>query len=337
MNSGHVAIVFGVLSLTSVGVVGCATHSARPSSNQSPSNQVATAPATTSNAGRGKQTNTTNTAVSSSHAGATTNTSPSRNHAGATTPTNTATSSPPADVSSGSQPKPSSRFPTIVSAAMQQFPANVLQSAKAPTVLPTSASDSSQMYYRTWDTTSGSILNYSVQLSSPHYRLATFMGSIYSGIPAGNSVWLPNGVPQNAQTTNETVDLVTGIVGHGQTFVAPKDSAKEVSSASISWTEGRWHIEVSRTQGTRMPIAEANTIASYLHSHFMPVPETKGSIFVNVYPGENSEGQPVGTAVDETIKWQEGTHVYEVDTYSHTKNPIETGLAMAISMKPYTG
>ncbi len=192
------------------------------------------------------------------------------------------------------------------------------------------------MYYRTWQTMTGPILSYSVMFSSASNRLAAFMGSTYSGISAGNAVRLPNGVPQDGQTTNSTVALSDGIVAKEVTFIAPKDSAKEVSSASLFWQEGRWQIEVSRTQSTEVPVAEANQVAAYLHSRFMPVPQSKGSIFVNVFPGENANGQVSGTSVNETVKWQEGSHVYEVDTYSHAKNPIQTGLAMAISMKPYS-
>ena len=44
----------------------------------------------------------------------------------------------------------------------------------------------------------------------------------------------------------------------------------------------------------------------------------------------------MGHSTSEYVTWQEGQHVYEVDTYSHAKNPIQTGLAMAISMKPYS-
>lgn len=219
---------------------------------------------------------------------------------------------------------------------MNQFPAKVLNGAKAPVVLPQADSGGSQMYYRTWQTMTGPILNYSVMFSSASNRLAAFMGSTYSGMSAGNAVWLPNGVPQDGQTTNSTVALSDGIVAKEVTFLAPKDSAKEVSSASLFWQEGRWQIEVSRTQTTEVPVAEANQVAAYLHSHFMPVPQSKGSIFVNVFPGENANGQVSGASVNETVKWQEGSHVYEVDTYSHAYNPIQTGLAMAISMQPYS-
>jgi hypothetical protein len=317
MNAARVAIVVGILSLTGIGVVGCTTERPPSSPNTSHSNQTATNPSASASGGSANGSGVTNTATSNNSS------------------SNTGAGSAPANNKTNSSSAPA-QFPAIVTTAMQQFPSNLLPSAQAPTLLPTPISGSSQLHYRTWDTASGSILNYSVQFSSSHYRVATFMGSTYSGMSAGNAVTLPHALPANAHTVQQTVNLSAGIAAQGQTFVAAKDNAKEVSSATIRWTEGRWQIEVSQ-EGTQMPITEANLVASYLHSHFMPVPQSKGTIFVNVYPGENAQGQLVGTAVDETIKWQEGTHVYEIDTYSHAKSPIQTGLAMTISMKPYSG
>lgn len=247
----------------------------------------------------------------------------------------TSTGDSSASITSTSQETQSvSPFPTIVNMAMKQFPANVLNHPEAPTVLPISDSGSNEMYYRTSITTAP-ILSYQVILSSPHNLLAAFSGSTYSGIPSGDAINLPDGIPTNGHVTSSRVHLSDGIVAKEQIFVVPGPSAQETSSNNLTWNEGRWQIEVSNTQGTKVPMAEANAVASYLHTHFMPIPQTKGAIFVGVAPGENAQGQLSGTSVTETITWQEGSHVYEVDTYSPVKNPIQTGLAMAISMEPY--
>ncbi|MCI0184801.1 hypothetical protein [Sulfoacidibacillus ferrooxidans] len=316
----NLGIGIAVLTLTTIGVTGCATNGSQQpvGGPTSPSNQTVT--------------KTTNSTISNStnNAPATVTANTTQNTVGTGNSTNSV------KILSNQPNSSAHQFPNIVSMAMQHFPANVLSRPEVPTILATPTSGSNQLFYRTWDTTTGSILNYSVQFSSPHNQLATFMGSTFSGISAGDSVWLPNGMPNNAKVTTSSVDLTSGIVAKEQTFVAPKNSAKEVSSNSLTWSEGRWKIEVARTESTQVPTAEADAVASFLHSHFMPVPQTKGTIYVNVYPGETAQGHLSGTSVSETIKWQEGQHVYEIDTYSHCKNPIRTGLAMAMSMKPYS-
>lgn len=200
-----------------------------------------------------------------------------------------------------------------------------MNSPEAPTLLPTANTGSNQLYYRTSGITSGSILSYDVILSSPTYRLAAFSGSTYSGVSDNNAVVLPSS-PQT-QITNSNVQLSSGIVAKEETTGSAK---------ALVWNEGRWEIEVTSNVGTQAPISDADVVASYLHSHFMPVPQSKGTILVNVTPGENAQGQQVGTDTTATITWQEGEHVYQVNTYSHAKSPIQTGLAMTISMKPYT-
>ena len=336
----RLGIGISIFTLTAMGLAGCATKGSPQlagGGGPSPVNQTANgttgsvaqtssrAANAASNGVSGAAGGATNTASSNSVSslnGTQNSASAGNSSAGATTTVHP---------SNGLAPQ----FPSIVNMAMAHFPSSVLVAPEAPTVLPQAKSGSRQLYYRTWDTTTGPILNYNVQFSSPSQRLATFSGSTFTGISAGSSVWLPYAAPTNGQTTHSTVKLSDGIVASEQTFIAPKNSAKEVSAASLKWSEGRWQIEVSQTQSTQVPLAQADAVAAYLHSHFMPVPQSKGSIFVNVYPGMNAQGQATGSSVSETIKWQEGQHVYEVDTYSQVQNPIQTGLAMAISMKPY--
>lgn len=311
-------IGISVLALTTVGVAGCATkESQQPIGGTTPpSNQTAT--------------NTTNSTVSNNP-----NNTPSIVTATSQNTASTENSSVHTATSASQSNSPASQFPNVINMAMKHFPSKVLNSPESPTVLPTSSSGSNQLFYRTWYTTTGPILNYSVQFSSPHNRLATFSGSTYTGMSADGAVRFTRNLPQDGHISKSSVHLTSGIVAKEVTFVAPAHSAKEVSSASLSWSEGRWHILVVNNQTTHVPTNQANEVAAYLHTHFMPVPNSKGTILVTSYPGENANGEPTGQSTSEYVTWQEGQHVYEVDTYSHAKNPIETGLSMAISMRPY--
>ncbi len=316
----RLGIGLSVLALTTVGVAGCATKGSQEpvGGTTPPLNQTST--------------NATNSSISNS-----TNNTPIR-AVGSTTQNTTSKGNSSVSVTTSTNQSNSfvSQFPIIVNMAMKHFPSNVLNSQEAPTVIPTSGSGSNQLYYRTWDTTTGPILNYSVQFSSPHNRLATFSGSTYTGMSANGAVRFTRYLPQNGRIPNSYVHLSSGIVAKEVTFVAPAPSATEVSSASLSWSEGRWQIHVVNTQTTQVPTNQANEVAAYLHTHFMPVPNSKGTILVTSYPSENTNGQATGQSTSEYVTWQEGAHVYEVDTYSHAMNPIQTGLAMAISMKSYT-
>jgi hypothetical protein len=307
-----------VLVLTTVGVAGCATQGSRqPVGGTTPSsNRVAT--------------NVTNSVISNS-----TNNTPTTVTATSQNTASTENSSVNTATSASQSNFPASQFPNVINMAMKHFPSKVLNSPESPTVLPTSSSGSNQLFYRTWDTTTGPILNYSVQYSSPHNRLATFSGSTYTGMSADGAVRLNLNLPQDGHISESSVHLTSGIVAKEVTFVAPAHSAMEVSSASLSWSEGRWQILVVNSQTTQVPTNQANEVAAYLHTYFMPVPNSKGTILVTSYPGENVNGEPTGQSTGEYVTWQEGQHVYEVDTYSHAKNPIQTGLSMAISMRPY--
>lgn len=315
----RLGISLSVFALTTVGVAGCATQgSEQPVGGTTPPANLSKAHTTI-----GSISNSTNNPPATVIANRSQNTASTRKQ------TASVTTSPNQSISSILQ------FPNIVNMAMKHFPANVLISPEAPTVLPISGSGSNQLYYRTWDTTTGPILNYNVQFSSPHYRLATFSGSTYMGMSADGAVRFTRYLPQDGHISKSSVHLSSGIVAKEVTFVAPTHSAKEVSSASVSWIEGRWQILVVNNQTTQVPTNQANEVAAYLHSHFMPIPNSKGTILVTSYPGENANGQATGQNTSEYVTWQEGTHVYEMDTYSHAKNPIQTGLAMAISMKSY--
>lgn len=101
-------------------------------------------------------------------------------------------------------------------------------------------------------------------------------------------------------------------------------------SAVLTWQEGRWRIAVvSQVSGHATPMAEADAVAGYLHTHFLPVPQSEGAISVVL------SGTPSATVLQTNVTWQEGTRVYSTVTLGTGAEPrARAALAMAVSMQP---
>ncbi|ADG05158.1 hypothetical protein Btus_0388 [Kyrpidia tusciae DSM 2912] len=223
-----------------------------------------------------------------------------------------------------SQPSQGASFPPIVRMAMAEFPGSILQTAFAPTVVPTPRDGSNALFYETSENThpimgvQGFISNYNVQINSRTKKLGTFFGARYDTAAHANGAILTELGNQPLQGTHSTLDL-----GHGITA----DLTAATSSATIEWKEGRWQIRVTRQDAAVVPVATAQTVVAYLEKHFMPVPKEFGAIRVTLQ----------GDRPDTLVVWQEGDRVHQVGTTVDANNPVETALAMAISMRPYAG
>lgn len=219
------------------------------------------------------------------------------------------------------------QIPSLMKNAMKQFPSNILSMAKVPTFIPESNSPSSPLTYRTWDFTTGPILSYNVLLSDAGNQVATFIGSKYqSNTFASGAVWLPGNLTTEGKLSSFTVDLNHKLHVQAKVFHLSGASANENTFGELIWNNQPWEIEVTNNQSTQLPIQEANSLIKDLQTTILPHPINKGTIYIDIEPGNQ---------VSMYIKWQDGSRVYEVDTYSDCKNPIQTGLKMAKSMTDY--
>ena len=98
--------------------------------------------------------------------------------------------------------------------------------------------------------------------------------------------------------------------------------------AVLTWQEGRWRIAVAdQVKGSMSPAATADAVASYLHTHFLPVPQSAGAISVVL------SGTVSATAVQTNVTWQESTRVYSTVTLGTGSQPrVRAALVMAVSM-----
>ena len=219
------------------------------------------------------------------------------------------------------------QIPSLIKNAMKRFPSNILTMAKVPTFIPESNSPSPPLTYRTWDFTSGPILSYNVLLSDSGNQVATFIGTKYqSNTFASGAVQLPENLTTEGKLSSFTVDLNHRLHVQAKVFHLFGASANENAFGELIWNDQKWGIEVTNNQSTQLPIQEANSLIKDLQTIVLPHPINKGTVFIDIEPGNQ---------VSMYIKWQEGSRVYEVDTYSDCKNPIQSGLKMAKSMTDY--
>ena len=229
-------------------------------------------------------------------------------------------------------------FPPVVQMAMGNVDATLRSTGFAPTVNPWDVNGSNQVFYRTWQTLQGPVRNYSVQFSSSIHRLGGFSVSTYDSTNAAAQAFVgQSGLPYSLPGTSTPVQLSTGLAGQVHVFQAQGRNVKQVSSTAVTWQEGRWQIIVSENGDITVPMDTVNQVVSYLSQHFMPVPQSEGAIVVNLQSGVTSSGQPDLNQLNLQmyVTWQEGNRLLQVQTYTHCKNPVDTALAMAISMRPY--
>ena len=332
----------GIAVVTTLAVSGCATNhpatASSPPSTAAATNQATTNPSTTSQPASNQAT-TTNTAgagtPSTNNNNTATGSTTTGSSAGSTTSvtTNVATSQPSpasnnaAGSASGAQSGSASQsaFPTIINMAMKNFPANVLQGAEAPTVVPMPASGSNELFYKTADSTTrimshpGSLSSYSVTLSSPTHQIADFSGHRYD-TSAHASQTMSYALMSTPLSGKRSTTFV-GTNHHKAILAVDKNSSTSV----ISWAEGNWTIAVKNDSSTSAPTSAANQVANYLDAHFMPIPHNMGSIVV--------ETGTSGTVA--VVTWQENNLLFETDANRYAKDPISTALEMAISMRSY--
>lgn len=93
-----------------------------------------------------------------------------------------------------------------------------------------------------------------------------------------------------------------------------------LGSLHLKWTEGRWTILTNLASSNAMP--QAKQMVSYLHTHMLPIPQSKGVITVT--QSYNSSSPTIYTKT--TIAWQVGTKVYEIQKTGDPVSALKTAV-----------
>jgi len=312
-SSKRMIVGIGAVIASTLMVIGCSTNSSGISSGNATTSADNSVTNSTSSTSSNLVSNTNST---SGDSGIGNQASGSSNSVSTGTTENTTQSSTTVRTQS------TSSFPTIVNMAMNYFSVKVLTGAEAPTEVPQAASGSNQLFYKIAQSTTpimgypGFESSYTVTLSSPYHQIANFSGVRYE-----SSTHASDALTSSLGSSPNTGSQSTVYVGGGN-HKADLTTDATSSSSTIRWSEGRWTIQVTTTS---TPSSLANQIANYLDAHFIPVPQNKGFIFASDH----------GSTETVMVTWQENNEIYGVLTNNHTKQPVDTALGMAISMRKY--
>ncbi|MCF8564568.1 hypothetical protein LLE49_07395 [Alicyclobacillus tolerans] len=109
---------------------------------------------------------------------------------------------------------------------------------------------------------------------------------------------------------SQTVNLGDGITS--------KEDAG-LGHQGYQWQEGNWTVEVLYYTGNTGAKQIAENVVSYLHTHMLPAPNTKGVIIVSSTDPNSTTFKP-----NTTIAWQEGTNVYELQQAGDPIKALQT-------------
>ncbi|GMA63379.1 hypothetical protein NZD89_26405 [Alicyclobacillus fastidiosus] len=302
MHLSHKWMMGAAIALTSVAALtGCASHSTTPTSAQ---NAVA--------AGAANPTNNTVDNTTNNTANAVTATNTTTGNAIGSNSTVTQTSNP--------------AFPTIVNQSMIRFGHDVLDGAEAPTKLPTAATGAGKVFYTTSQSTQPSAgepayssMN-AVTLKSSNQTLASWTNRHFTSSSQASQGFKILAGPTMSSSQNTPI-VLTG--NHAA------NEGHSGGSTSIQWTEGKWNIQVTNENTLAAATPLADDVAKFLDQNSMPVPHDDATIHVT----SSSDG----SSVNVDVIWQEDDNLYQLTTTQASANPINTALAMAISMEPYAG
>lgn len=249
-----------------------------------------------------------------------------------------ATTNPPAPSSKGpSLPSAASQashtpFPKIVRQAMRSVPMGLVQTPEAPTRIPYDQSGPTRSVRSTLFR--GPVPGYTIRLSAAHHPLASFGAMQYgSAHHAADAARLnpyaqgPGGIVVGYEK------LSAGLTGTVKRYNGQASSAMANQPwASVSWQVGRWLIEVTNYGNTRVPSLAAKHVAAALARDDLPKPQIQGAMFVSLHPTAGSNNP----SMEVNLQWEKGPMEYLVDANHTAVKPVSTAIQMAISMTPYS-
>lgn len=232
------------------------------------------------------------------------------------------------NTSSDATGRSGSKFPHLVTQAVQSLPNNIVSSTMAPTVLPMPQSGDALSYKATQSTTPSK--------SQPAYQSAyDVVLQTTKGHVGGWSIW-------NFASASDASKAVATITGPQQpqtkgvaTVVLSKNQNAQVyqdanGGTTIYWAEKGWNINVTEAKSEVAPTPIADDITNYLASNQISNGGGNAMIDITTTDGTNN-------TVDARLTWPSGKTVVSVNVTGLSVKPVETALAMMGSMQPYSG
>jgi hypothetical protein len=252
------------------------------------------------------------------------------------------------NISPSGAPKPSSdgSFPTMIQNAMASYKNFTAVPLLAPTVTPQSTGRSKSV------TATGK------SLVKDLYQVTFYQSNNNDPSKHGPGIAYYTGQPESDATPQ--LQVLTG-TGYGP-FKPEKDYEYKVGKATLAdgisattyylklmnnnpglakggtqviWKMNGYHCEVGSTSfSISQDISTANALIRLIKSFPLPKPYTTGTVVLSLTPDSSPTSQQQAVVSwDEKIQGKVG--VYKVVTMPPCKNPIDTAIAMASSMKPY--
>ncbi|KPV38944.1 hypothetical protein [Alicyclobacillus ferrooxydans] len=146
---------------------------------------------------------------------------------------------------------------------------------------------------------------------------ATWNGSDWQMVTQQNSPITEQSYPTSSEALNAVTTIESNFsfmkfnassVNLGDGITAQSDvSTGKQGNNGLQWHEGNWTIDVLYYTNNEDGEQVAKNVVSYLHTHMLPAPRTKGVIVV-----ESTNSNVSALTGDTTIAWQEGNKVYQL-------------------------
>ena len=268
--------------------------------------------------------NVTNTVSNTTNSTAATNNVTTSNE---TTQKSNQTTSTNNTVTSGDNGTHSASFPGLIQQGMQSISQKTTIPLYAPTTYPGSAHTPLPVTIST-SVGSSPTANYSLMFNRNKSNIGGF--SVYDWstantasqhlLPANTGLYIESTVPSTS-----TMNLGNGIESQ-----VKKSAIEGKKVSALDWNEGRWTMEVlypTISQNEGVTIAER--IVQYCNSSFLPVPNTKGYVLVNLASGNATT----------YVSWDKGQYVFNTNSDGAWNSNLSGGyisaIAMAVSTKAY--
>lgn len=220
-----------------------------------------------------------------------------------------------------------SKFPYIVTQAMESFPADIVSHATAPTVLPIPQNGDALSFKTSKSTTPTKSQPayqsmYDVLLQSSKGKIGQWSEWTFASTK-GSAVSVST-IGGSPQPTSKSVASV--VLSKNQNANVYHDKK---GGTTIYWKQDGWNINVTEEKSEVGPTPIADDVTNYFAGNQMPSGGGNAVIHINTTDGTNS-------TVDAQVTWQNGKTVESVEVTGHSANPVATALAMAASMQPYS-
>ncbi|NMP23468.1 hypothetical protein [Sulfobacillus harzensis] len=204
---------------------------------------------------------------------------------------------------------------------MSRLPDSLAAIAEAPMVVPLPSDGSEVMRYKpsmSGPSSGGLIARYQVTITSTPGAVSGFAMASYQTTKEAAAAVAADGLGLSFPTSSTSVAIGSDIVAH-----AGRIGSEDV----LAWQEGQWKVVVG--EANNLPMTDAEIMAAYLHTHFLPAPQPVGTGRGTIQVMVENHG------INADVVWQENRSLYQVRTYPAAQDGVLAALSMAVNMQKY--